>query len=60
MKAPAVTENHEGYNVRIIKGFEKSKSCRKCIKRYIIYNTPQALTMKSFLFIDFRIYLEVN
>ena len=41
-------------------GFEKSKSCRKCIKRYIIYNTPQAVTMKRFLSIDFRIYFEVN
>ena len=45
---------------KVIKEFEKSKSFRKCIKRYIIYNTPQAFTMKSFLSIVFRIYLEVN
>ena len=37
--------------------FKKSKSSRKCIKRYIMYNTPYSSAMKNFLSIDFRIYL---
>ena len=42
---------------KIIKMFKKSKSSRKCIKRYIMYNTPYSSAMKNFLSIDFRIYL---
>ena len=37
--------------------FKKGKSSRKCIKRYIMYNTPYSSAMKNFLSIDFRIYL---
>ena len=36
--------------------FKKSKSSRKCIKRYIIHNTPHSSAMKNFLSTDFRIY----
>ena len=39
---------------KIIKMFKKSKSSRKCIKRY---NSPYSSAMKNFLSIDFRIYL---
>ena len=42
---------------KIIKMFQKSKSSRKCIKRYIMYNTPYSSAMKNFLSIDFQIYL---
>ena len=42
---------------KIIKMFKKSKSSRKCIKRYIMYNIPYSSAMKNFLSIDFRIYL---
>ena len=51
---------------KIIKMFKKSKSSRKCIKRYqkhicfwryIMYNTPHSSAMKNFLSINFRIYL---
>ena len=42
---------------KIIKMFKKSKSSRKCIKRYTMYNTPYSSAMKIFLSIDFRIYL---
>ena len=42
---------------KIIKMFKKSKSSRKCITRYIMYNTPYSSAMKNFLSIDFRIYL---
>ena len=58
MEAPDMTEKHRDYNVRkTIKMFKKSKSSRKCIKRYIMYNTPYSSAMKNFLSIDFRIYL---
>ena len=39
---------------KIIKMFKKSKSSRKCLKRYIMYNTPYSSAMKNFLSIDFR------
>lgn len=42
---------------KISKMFKKSKSSRKRIKRYIMYNTPHSSAMKNFLSIDFRIYL---
>ena len=42
---------------KIIKLFKKSKSSRKCIKCYIMFNTPLSSTMKDFLSIDFRINL---
>ena len=58
MEAPDVTENHRYYNVRkSLKCSKKSKSSRKCINRYIMYNTPYSSAMKNFLSIDFRIYL---
>ena len=42
---------------KIIKMFKKSNSSRKCIKRYIMYNTTYSSAMKNFLSIHFRIYL---
>jgi len=43
---------------KIIKMFKKSKSSRKCIERYTMYNiTPYSSAMKNFFSIDFRIYL---
>ena len=42
---------------KVIKMFKKSKSCRRCIKHYIVYNTPHSSAMRSFLSIDFRRYV---
>ena len=41
----------------VIKMFKKSKSCRRCIKRYIMYNTPHSSAMRGFLSVDFRRYV---
>ena len=37
--------------------FKKSKSGRKRIKRYTMYNIPRSSAKKNFLSIEFRIYL---
>ena len=42
---------------KVIKVFKKSKSCRRCIKHFIMYNTPHSFAMRSFLSIDFRRYV---
>ena len=40
--------------------FKKSKSSRKCIKRYIMYNTPYSSAMKNFypLISEFTLQLD--
>ena len=42
---------------KVIKVFKKSKSCRRCIKHFIMYNTPHSSASRSFLSIDFRRYV---
>ena len=60
MEAPDVTEPSRLQCKKIITMFKKSKSSRKCIKRYIMYSTPYSSAMKNFLSIDFRIYLKTR
>ena len=45
---------------KIIKMFKKSKSSRKCIKRYIMYNIPYSSAMKNFLSIDSEFTLQLD